>query len=92
MKTLIATMLGLLMTSMFSAHAEEGDGWALTLVTKEDLIHLPVTFTQKEACTEVGVTWAKADGGLEGFTCAERPIFREGYVPSWVRCADGEGS
>jgi len=86
MKTLIATMLTLLMTSMFSAHAEEIDGWGLTIVKADDLIYIPVNFVQKKICTEVGLAWTKADGTLEGFVCSEAPIFAEGFGP------DGEGS
>ena len=90
MKILIATMLGVLMTSMFSAHAEEPEGWALTLLTANDLIYLPVSFDQKKSCTEVGVTWTQTDGTLEGFTCSERPIFTAEYTSSI--CTKGEGS
>ncbi|MFQ5993309.1 MAG: hypothetical protein ACE5NA_12805 [Nitrospiraceae bacterium] len=71
MKILIPLMLSLLLTGMFSAHADESTYFELTIVTNDDLIDIPVRFKSKKICTEVGIAWAKADPELEGFVCAE---------------------
>ncbi len=97
MKVLIATAMGLLMTSMFSAYAEDvaqtPEPYTLTLTPQ--FLELWKNFGTLDACKLEGVELVTSADIFNGFACEQGRAWigvNEVAVPAVWMPAEGEGS